>query len=164
MVLLQFLANPAITAYISVSFAYIRNTSTTTLRWYRWFWKNVVTYLYFQSPSLFRYSTPLTLTSSEVLRNRQQRTAIWRSMNPPIIQSFFNVPNPFFLQTALVPLSLNGRDGGWVPVKSGGTGVLCEARRGPFSPVVNEEVMQRVASPFPHPFSYPHPHLSPHCG
>ncbi len=62
---------------------------------------------------------------------------------------------PVFLQTALVPLCLNGQDGGCGSVKSGGTGVLCEARRGPISPVVNEEVMQRVASPFFHSSSLP---------
>lgn len=62
-------------------------------------------------------------------------------MKLTIIHSFFSVPDVVFLQTALVPLSLNGPDGGCVSVKSGGTGVLCETRRGPFSPVVNDEAM-----------------------
>ncbi len=127
----------------------------TIVCWHCWFLKDAVSHLYFQSPSLFRYTSPLTLTSSEVSRNRQQRTAIWRSMKPPIVPSFFSVPCPLFLRSALVPLSLNGRDGECVSVKSGGTGVLCEAKRGPFSPVVNEEAVQRVASPFLSPFLTP---------
>lgn len=59
----------------------------------------------------------------------------------------------FFSRPHWFPLSFNGRDGGRAPVKSGGTGVLHEAKRDPFGPVVNEEVMQRPDSPFPRPFS-----------
>lgn len=72
-------------------------------------------------------------------------------MKPLIIGSFFSVPSPFSVPTTLVPLSLNGLDGVLCrPLKSGGTGVPCEARRSPFSPVVNEEAVQSVDSPFPH--------------
>jgi len=49
-------------------------------------------------------------------------------------------------------------------VNSGVTDVLCEARRGPLSPVVNKEVMQRVASPFSHsssPFFFSPPPFVP---
>lgn len=129
---------------------------------------NVVSPLYFELPSLFRYTSPLTLGSSEVSK--------WQHEKPPTANSHLTIDEasdhselsecsqPVFLPTASATLSFNGRDGGCVSVNSGGTAVLCEARRGPFSPVVNKEVMQRVASPFSHSSSPLHPHLSPHCG
>lgn len=104
---------------------------------------------------LFRYTTPLIVTSSEISRNRQQRRAIRRSMDSPIIRRLFRCSQPIFFSSRphWFAFSFNGRDGGRAPVTSGGTGVLHEAKRDPFGPVVNEEVMQRPDSPFPRSFS-----------
>lgn len=87
-----------------------------------------------------------------------------RSDNPELFPMF---PTRFFLQTALVPLSLNGQDGEWVPVKSGGTGVLCEWGEVPSALWLTKKSCKESPHPFltpPYPFSSLHPHLSPHCG
>lgn len=98
---------------------------------------------------------PLTLTPSEVSRNRQQRTAIKRSMRRLILRSFPGALVPLLFKPHRFPSALMGETLSTRSIKSDGTGVLCEARRGPFGAVVNEGVMQRVASPFPHPHFLP---------
>lgn len=100
--------------------------------------------------SLFHYTSPLTLTSSESFEKPPTANSHPAIDEASDHREFFQCSQPIFTQTTLVPLSLNGRDSGYTLARSGGTVVLCEERRGPFSPVVNEEVMQRVVSPFPH--------------
>ncbi|KAF3857317.1 hypothetical protein F7725_009176 [Dissostichus mawsoni] len=96
--------------------------------------------------------SPLILTSPEVSRNRQQRTAIARSMEPLIIHSFSNVSS----KPHCFALSLNGRDGGCLSVKSGGTGSCVS--RGEVPSVL--WLTKKPCKESPHPFlTPPHPFL-----